>query len=168
MDCQLCRGIDADEELSRVQIWDDDQWRLTTSLSSGPGRTYLEPKRHVPQLGDLDEAEAVSFGTVLAYLTRTLAEETGAERVAVELPAEPPHLRIQLSYPEDGSPDELARRLRSRLEHDPPLPPAPMVLLPYPPPKPRSFPPDDPEIPPLFPEPPDEPWPKRPAHDPWF
>jgi diadenosine tetraphosphate (Ap4A) HIT family hydrolase len=33
-DCPMCRGAAADEELERIQVWDDALWRLTVSLAT--------------------------------------------------------------------------------------------------------------------------------------
>ena len=47
-DCPMCRGAAADEELERIEAWQDAHWRLTVSLSSEvAGFAYLEPKRHI-------------------------------------------------------------------------------------------------------------------------
>lgn len=82
--CVICRGRDGDAELGRLQVWEDRYWRLTISLSSEvPGFAYLEPKRHIPYVTDLDGAEAQTFGDVLARTSRALREETGAEVVYV-------------------------------------------------------------------------------------
>ena len=81
-DCPLCSGDRADAEFDRIQVWEDDLWRLTVSLAAEiPGFAYLEPKRHVPHITDLDGAEAASFGPVLARCTKTLREASGAEVV---------------------------------------------------------------------------------------
>jgi diadenosine tetraphosphate (Ap4A) HIT family hydrolase len=78
--CVICRGAEADAELFRVQVWENDLWRLTTSiLAEVPGFSYLEPKRHIPHVTDLDGPEAVTLGSVLAATTRALKDETAAE-----------------------------------------------------------------------------------------
>src|SRR5919202_3901742 len=82
--CILCRGAEADKELGVVQVWEDSYWRLTTSLEAEVlGFSYLEPKRHIPYITELDGEEARTFGEVLAQLTTALREETGAELVYV-------------------------------------------------------------------------------------
>jgi diadenosine tetraphosphate (Ap4A) HIT family hydrolase len=82
--CTICRGIDGDAEFERFQVWEDRHWRLTVSLASEvAGFAYLEPKRHIPHVTDLDGTEARTFGEVLARTTRALREETGAELVYV-------------------------------------------------------------------------------------
>jgi hypothetical protein len=147
-------------------IWENDLWRLETDEAAGV--SHLEPRRHVAYVGDLDAREAAAFGTVLAHCSRALQLESGAERVDVRIGEAEGRLRVELAHPGAGA--GFAARLRKRLEQDPPpegereLP----TVLPYPVPVPRRVEPGDPEIPPLRPEPPDEPWPDRPAHDPWF
>lgn len=86
MDCLLCRWADADREFSRVEVWADDLWRVTTSLVAPVrGFSYLEPKRHIPYVTDLDGAEAASLGGTLARVTTALRAVTGADLVYVNV-----------------------------------------------------------------------------------
>lgn len=83
-DCILCRGADADADLMRVQVWEDGDWRLTTAVvGEAPGFSFLEPKRHIRYVHELDGAAAATFGTVLAECTAAVKEATGAELVYV-------------------------------------------------------------------------------------
>ena len=96
--CTLCRGSLGDPELARVQVWEDSQWRLTTATEGELlGFSYLEPKRHVPHITDLDGEEARTLGPVLAKVTRALKEATDAELVYVYVfGGGIPHLHIHL------------------------------------------------------------------------
>lgn len=98
-DCLLCRTDDSDAEFNRIRVWQDDLWRLTVSLDSEvPGFAYLEPKRHVPYITDLKEAEAASFGPVLARCTQSQREATGAEVVYIYIFGDGiPHLHVHLA-----------------------------------------------------------------------
>jgi diadenosine tetraphosphate (Ap4A) HIT family hydrolase len=98
-DCLLCRADDADAEFDRIRVWEDELWRLTVSLAAEvPGFAYLEPKRHVPHIADLDGGEAASFGPVLARCARILREATGAEVVYVYVFGDGiPHLHVHLA-----------------------------------------------------------------------
>jgi diadenosine tetraphosphate (Ap4A) HIT family hydrolase len=81
-DCILCRGEAADSELNVIEVWHNDLWRMTMSLDAEvPGFCYLEPKRHIPYITNLDGEEARTLGEVLAKLTSALKEETNAELV---------------------------------------------------------------------------------------
>ncbi|WP_211210200.1 HIT family protein [Actinopolyspora halophila] len=83
-DCTMCRGVDADPDLMRVQVWEDENWRLTTAVvGEAPGFSFLEPKRHIRYVHELDGEEATTFGTVLAESTTAIKEATGAELVYV-------------------------------------------------------------------------------------
>jgi diadenosine tetraphosphate (Ap4A) HIT family hydrolase len=97
--CVLCRGAEGDSELDRVLVWEDDRWRLTTSRrASVVGFSYLEPKRHIPYLADLDGDEATTFGPTLARVTRLLRDVTGAEFVwALVFGEHVPHLHVNLA-----------------------------------------------------------------------
>lgn len=99
VDCILCRGIEGDPQLERIQVWEDSHWRLTMSLAAEVlGFSYLEPKRHIPHITDLDGAEAGTLGAVLARAARILREETGAELVYLYVfGGGVPHLHIHLA-----------------------------------------------------------------------
>lgn len=96
--CILCDPGRASRELSRTIVWEDALWRLSTSLSSAVlAFSYLEPKRHVPHLADLDGREAETFGPVLARVTCALTAATGAELVYVYVfGGGVPHLHVHL------------------------------------------------------------------------
>lgn len=98
-ECVLCRGVAGDTELLRIQVWEDSLWRLTVSLDAEIlAFAYLEPKRHIPHITDLDSEEARSFGEVLARVSRVLREETGAELVYVYIfGGGVPHLHVHLA-----------------------------------------------------------------------
>jgi diadenosine tetraphosphate (Ap4A) HIT family hydrolase len=97
--CILCRGAEADQELGVLQVGEDRYWRMTTSLDAEVlAFSYLEPKRHIPHITDLDGEEARTFGAVLAQLTTALREETGAELVYVYVfGGGVPHLHLHLA-----------------------------------------------------------------------
>ncbi len=97
--CLICAGAAGDAEWDRAQVWEDALWRLTVSLSAEvPGFAYLEPKRHIPHVTDLDGEEAASFGQVLARCTRILREATGAEVVYIYIFGDGiPHLHVHLA-----------------------------------------------------------------------
>lgn len=104
--CVLCRGAAGDEELDRVQVWENEQWRLTTSQSGEvAGFSFLEPKRHIPHITDLDGEEAKTFGTVLARTTSSIRDATGAEVVYIYVFGEGiPHLHLHLAPHRQGDP----------------------------------------------------------------
>lgn len=99
--CALCLGPEADAELGREQVWQDDLWRLSTSVGPGDvtlGFSYLEPKRHIPHITDLDGPEAATFGPVLARCSAALKEATGCELVYVYVfGGGIPHLHVHLA-----------------------------------------------------------------------
>lgn len=103
-DCPMCRGAAADAELERVEAWQDEHWRLTVSVSSEvAGFAYLEPKRHIRYITELDGAESATFGPVLARSTRVLKEATGAEVVYVYVFGDGvPHLHVHLAPHRSG------------------------------------------------------------------
>jgi diadenosine tetraphosphate (Ap4A) HIT family hydrolase len=104
--CLICQGLDGDRELGRVLAWEDDVWRVTISLKAPVvGFAYLEPKRHIPHITDLDGVEATTLGPILARITRTLVEETGAELIYVNVFGERvPHLHFNLAPHRTGDP----------------------------------------------------------------
>jgi len=98
-DCLLCRAAAADEALDRVEVWSDGLWRLTCSLSAEvPGFAYLEPRRHIPSVADLDGSEADSFGPALSRATAALRAVTNAAQVYVYIFGDGvPHLHVHLA-----------------------------------------------------------------------
>jgi diadenosine tetraphosphate (Ap4A) HIT family hydrolase len=113
LECVLCRGTAGDLELQRVQVWEDALWRLTVSLDAEIlAFSYLEPKRHIPHLTELDGEEARTFGEVLARVSRVLQEETGAELVYVYIfGGGVPHLHVHLAphHANDGLNTQIIR-----------------------------------------------------------
>jgi diadenosine tetraphosphate (Ap4A) HIT family hydrolase len=97
--CLICRGIAGDAEFQRVEVWQDSLWRFTVSLAAEvPGFAYLEPKRHIPDIAQLDGEEAATFGPVMAKVTAALKAETGAELVYVYIfGGGIPHLHVHLA-----------------------------------------------------------------------
>jgi diadenosine tetraphosphate (Ap4A) HIT family hydrolase len=104
--CLICQGPKGDRELGRTQVWQDGLWRLTSSLIAPvPGFSYLEPKRHIPDITELDGPEAQTLGNVLALVTRLLREETGASLVYVNVFGERiAHLHFNLAPHHPGDP----------------------------------------------------------------
>lgn len=103
-DCILCDADAADARFNRIRVWEDDLWRL--SLTGGGyvrGFAYLEPKRHVPHLTDLDGEEAATFGTVMARVTSALKAAAEAEIVYVWVYGSGiPHLHVHLGPHRQG------------------------------------------------------------------
>ena len=102
--CVLCRGVAGDAEIQRIQVWEDSLWRLTISLDSEvEGFAYLEPKRHISYITDLDGEEARTFGEVLARVSRALRDATQAELVYVYIfGGSVPHLHLHLAPHRSG------------------------------------------------------------------
>ncbi|HEU0213639.1 MAG TPA: HIT family protein [Jiangellaceae bacterium] len=104
--CPLCRGREVDPDMGREQVWEDAHWRLTTSIGPGdptPGFSYLEPKRHIPSIADLDGGEAVTFGLAIARSTKALKQATGSEAVYVYVfGGHIPHLHVHLAPHREG------------------------------------------------------------------
>jgi len=63
-------------------VWEDRLWRLwTRTTGKVPGYSFLNSKRHIPYLTDLDGDEAATLGPVLARITRAIRAATGASLV---------------------------------------------------------------------------------------
>jgi diadenosine tetraphosphate (Ap4A) HIT family hydrolase len=103
-ECALCRGAEGDHELGRVQVWEDDLWRLTMSLDSyTPAFCYLEPKRHIAYITELEGDEARTFGAVMARVASVLKEIATAEVVYVYIfGGGIPHLHVHLAPHTEG------------------------------------------------------------------
>ena len=105
-DCVMCRSVEGDPDLMREQVWEDDLWRLTTAVQSEvAGFSYLEPKRHVRYIEELDGPEAATLGAVLARCCAALKQVTAAERVYVYVfGGSVDHLHLHLAPHHTGGP----------------------------------------------------------------
>jgi diadenosine tetraphosphate (Ap4A) HIT family hydrolase len=105
-DCILCDPDRASAEFQRVTVWEDDIWRLSTLLQGAvPGFSFLEPKRHITHITELDGPEATTFGPVVARVTTALREATAAEVVYVYVfGSGVPHLHVHLAPHREGDP----------------------------------------------------------------
>lgn len=102
--CIFCRGREADAELDRIEVWQDEHWRLTVALASEVlGFAYLEPKRHITHIHALDGPEASTFGPTIARCTEALKSATGSDVVYVYIFGDGvPHLHVHLAPHRDG------------------------------------------------------------------
>ncbi len=106
-DCPLCSGQDLDEALIRTEVWSDSLWRLTTvRIGEVAGFSYLEPRRHIRDITELDGQEAVTFGTAIAAASSAIKDATGADLVYAYIFGDAvPHLHVHLApHRRDGSP----------------------------------------------------------------
>jgi diadenosine tetraphosphate (Ap4A) HIT family hydrolase len=77
--CVLCGLSDSNDGR---YVWEDRLWRLwTRTTGKVPGYSFLNPRRHVPYITDLDGDEAATLGAVLAHVTSVLRFTTGASLV---------------------------------------------------------------------------------------
>jgi diadenosine tetraphosphate (Ap4A) HIT family hydrolase len=104
--CEICSGDVFDATFGRTLAWQDELWRLTVSLQAPVvGFSYLEPRRHIPDITQLDGAEARDFGRVLARVTALLRDATGADLVyALMLGDHQRHLHVDLVPHHPGEP----------------------------------------------------------------
>ncbi|HEX2350638.1 MAG TPA: HIT domain-containing protein [Ktedonobacterales bacterium] len=112
-DCVLCQGRAGDEQMLRVEVWEDELWRLTMAIASEtPGFSYLEPKRHITDITRLDGPETATLGATLARATAALREVTGVERVYIYVFGDGvAHLHLHLAphRPGDALNDQMIR-----------------------------------------------------------
>jgi diadenosine tetraphosphate (Ap4A) HIT family hydrolase len=103
VDCSICNGK-ADEEFKRVEVWSDELWRLTMSTyKQVRGFCYLEPRRHIPYITDLQGREAAGFGSIISRAARAIKSATGAKLVYVYIYGDHiPHLHVHLAPHVDG------------------------------------------------------------------
>lgn len=102
-ECDIC-SRKADKTFKRVEVWSDETWRLTMSLySSVKGFCYLEPKRHIRYITELDGREAKEFGMVMSHTSRAIKRAIGAKLVYVYIYGDHiPHLHVHLAPHVEG------------------------------------------------------------------
>lgn len=100
----LCAPEVADTEFGRARLWEDDLWRLSAVLHGPvPGFAHLEPKRHIPNICDLDGPEGATFGPVLARVTAAPCDAAGGEKTYVYVFGDRvAHLHLNLAPHRDG------------------------------------------------------------------
>jgi diadenosine tetraphosphate (Ap4A) HIT family hydrolase len=120
IECTICLGPAGDDELERTHVWEDRLWRLSMSTSGyTTGFAYLEPKRHIPHITDLDGEEAATFGEVLARVSTALKEAAEAELVWLYVfGGGIPHLHVHLAPHREGDPLS-AQMIRGEVEMEP-------------------------------------------------
>jgi diadenosine tetraphosphate (Ap4A) HIT family hydrolase len=98
-DCVLCAGQEMDEALMRTEVWSDELWRLTTAHTTEvAGFSYLEPKRHIADITELDGDEAATLGPTIAMASTAIREGAGGDLVYVYVFGDGvPHLHIHLA-----------------------------------------------------------------------
>ncbi|MDS0257582.1 hypothetical protein ApAK_07885 [Thermoplasmatales archaeon AK] len=74
-----------------------------STYSAVKGLCYLEPKRHICHVTDLDGREASEFGPVLSKTTRAIKYATGSKVIYVYIFGDHiPHLHVHLAPHIDG------------------------------------------------------------------
>jgi diadenosine tetraphosphate (Ap4A) HIT family hydrolase len=110
--CFICRKHRGEERVPGRPIYEDDLVYASHQAPSLDGRAYLgycfvEPRRHVPGLADLTDAEAQAIGWLIARLSRAIKAELNAEHVYVfVLGDRVPHLHVHVIPRHPGAPQE--------------------------------------------------------------
>lgn len=112
VDCLVCRKHRGDVEVPGGIVFEDELVSASHHVMDRDGRTYpgvlfVEPKRHVPTLADVDRAEAERVGWLCSAVARALDAE-GAERsyLAV-LGHHVPHLHVWVVPRYPGTPSDV-------------------------------------------------------------
>jgi histidine triad (HIT) family protein len=96
-------GVIYEDELiyiSHAQLWGDE----TTHYL---GHVFVEPKRHVAELGDLTDEEAREIGLYTSRMARGLMETTGVEHVySFVIGDGAPHVHVHVIGRYPGAPRE--------------------------------------------------------------
>ncbi|HEX6392383.1 MAG TPA: HIT family protein [Acidimicrobiales bacterium] len=84
--CFVCKKHALGGDVEGGVIWSDDlvyagHCHLLGRSDIALGWLVVEPKRHVPGLGDLNADEAAAVGVLVSRLARALVEVEGAEHV---------------------------------------------------------------------------------------
>ncbi len=112
-DCLVCRkhrgeasapgGAIYEDDLifvSHAQLWRDEQTHYL-------GHVFIETKRHVPELADLNEAEACALGLFTSRVARSLMQVLGVEHVySFVIGDGVPHVHVHVIGRYPGAPRE--------------------------------------------------------------
>lgn len=98
-DCVLCAGQEMDDALMRTEVWSDHLWRLTTAqVTEVAGFSYLEPRRHIADITELDGEEAATLGPTIARASNAIKEAAGGDLIYLYVFGDGvPHLHVHLA-----------------------------------------------------------------------
>lgn len=115
-DCFVCRKHQMGAEAEGGVVYDDGvvfvgHVHAVKAATVYPGHLVVEPRRHAPGLGDLNDDEAEAVGRVANRAARGLREVAGAEHVYAFVYGDAvPHLHVQLLPRYPGTPSEYWNR----------------------------------------------------------
>ena len=112
-DCLICRKHRGDFVVPGGAVYEDDLVYVGHSaIAEGEGETnlgifFVEPKRHIPGLAELTEAEGQRAGLLISRISKILKESEGAEHVYLFVMGHHvPHLHIWIVPRYPGTPRE--------------------------------------------------------------
>ncbi len=112
-DCLVCRKHRGEAALSGGAIYEDALLFISHAQLYGDeqdhylGHVFIEPKRHVPELADLTEAEAQAIGLYTSRVARALMHTEGMEHVyAFVIGDGVPHVHVHVIGRYPGAPRE--------------------------------------------------------------
>ena len=113
-ECFVCQKHRGEIDVPGGTVYEDDlvyssHIKMADGRTSAyPGILFVEPRRHVPGMGDLMTTEAERVGLVVSRLARALEASEGAERTYVlVLGHHVPHLHVWLVPRYPGTPPDL-------------------------------------------------------------
>lgn len=110
-DCIICRKHREQVPVAGGPIYQDERIYISHAQLWGQetehylGHLFIEPKRHVPELADLSDAEAQAIGLFTARLARALIKTEGVDHVyAFVIGDGVPHVHLHLIGRYPGAP----------------------------------------------------------------
>jgi diadenosine tetraphosphate (Ap4A) HIT family hydrolase len=112
-DCFVCRKHRGLERIPGGTIYEDSLIYISHAQLWGDetdhylGHLFVEPKRHVAELGDLNEAEAQAIGLHTSRIARALERSEGVEHVySFVIGDHVPHVHVHVIGRYPGAPRE--------------------------------------------------------------
>ncbi len=108
-ECFVCRKHRGEEAVPAGPVYEDEILFISHAAPAGEkqeqylGYLFVEPKRHVAELADLNDAEAQAIGLFVSRLARALMRTEGVEHVyAFVIGDGAPHVHVHVigRYPE--------------------------------------------------------------------
>jgi len=127
-DCFVCDKHTRGDEVPGGVIYDDGivyagHTHPMATADAALGYLMVEPRRHVPRLGDLTDEEASSMGVVANRLSRVLRTTLGAEHVySFVFGDRVPHLHVHLAPRYPNAPEEVFGLGATGIQHSPDVP----------------------------------------------
>ncbi len=111
MECFICKKHRGEIQTGGITIYEDEFIYVGHIDNNGEpgylGHLMIDLKRHAPTLGDMNQEEAVAFGSIMARVSKALMVTEGAEHIYSLVSGNSvPHLHMHIVPRYPGTPEQ--------------------------------------------------------------